>query len=73
MAQQPTAASALYPHLKSGTPEPVQRQHGHDNSIAQTMYPRPPTRPTNPHREALLRHLKEANANIEARQRERGR
>ena len=60
MAQQPTAAGALYPNLKSGTPEPVQRRHGHDNGIAQTMYPRPKAQPPNPARESLRRHLQEA-------------
>ena len=36
--QPPTAALSLYPHLKSGVPEPVQR-HDHTGSIADAMYP----------------------------------
>lgn len=74
MAQQPTAAGALYPHLKSGTPE--RRPERNTSSIGEAMWPTlgpQPKPPTNPYRELLLRGLKEANANIDARQRERGR
>jgi hypothetical protein len=36
----PSAAQALYPHLKAGTPEPVQ-QRRKPNSLAEAMWPRP--------------------------------
>jgi hypothetical protein len=60
-------------HLKSATPE---RRPERNQSIAETMWPTlgpQPKPPTNPYRESLLRGLKEANANIDARRRERGR
>lgn len=74
MAQQPTAASALFPNLKSSTPSIVERRH-EPASVADAMYAHlnpPPPKPENPNRESLRRHLQEAVENIE-RQRERGR
>lgn len=69
MAQQPTAAAAIFPHLKIGTPE---RRPERNQSIAETMWPTlgpQPKPPTNPYRESLLRGLRELNARIDARQR----
>jgi hypothetical protein len=37
--REPTAAQALYPHLRQGTPEPV-NQRRIPNSVADAMYPR---------------------------------
>jgi hypothetical protein len=54
MTQQPTAAGALYPHLKSGTPQRPQRRAA--QSISEAMFPnlarapkpRPPEHPLLP-------------------------
>jgi len=35
---EPTAAAALYPHLKTGTPDVVQRPKRNEN-VAQAMWP----------------------------------
>jgi hypothetical protein len=67
----PSAAQALYGHLKTGTPDVVERRR-ELSSVADAMYshlrPPPPT-PTNPYRESLLRGLRELNAKIDARMR----
>jgi hypothetical protein len=69
MPDRPSAAASIYPHLKTAMPvERVQRNTG---SLGEAMYPRP--QPPNPYREALLRHLKEANASIDARLQREGR
>jgi hypothetical protein len=34
--REPTAAQALYPHLRQGTPEPVSQRQS--KSLAETMY-----------------------------------
>jgi hypothetical protein len=61
MAQpKPSAAGALYPHLRSAAREPsTQRQ---PKSLADAMYPRPQAKPPNPYRDLLLRNLRELNA-----------
>jgi hypothetical protein len=46
-----SAAAALYPHLKSGTPDVV--QHGRRDSVADAMYPRPKPPPKNPYLEPM--------------------
>ena len=71
MVQQPTAAEALYGHLpRAERPERTRPQ----SSLADALYPRPKPKPSDPYRESLLRHLKEANAAIDARlAKERGR
>ena len=70
MPQHPTAAEALYPNLKSDERSEQQRP---ESSLAEAMYPRPQVKPSNPQRELLLRHLKEANAAIDARLQREGR
>jgi hypothetical protein len=51
MRRPPTAAEALFPHLKSGTPDVVQqRQRG---TIADAMYPRPKPPLKNPYLEGM--------------------
>jgi hypothetical protein len=65
MAQQPRAAGALYPHLKSGTPE---RRPERNQSIGQAMWPTlgpQPQPPINPARENLLRNLRELNSRLQ--------
>jgi hypothetical protein len=48
MAQrEPSAAQALYGHLKSGAREPIERRQG--GSIAEVMYPRPKPPLRNPY------------------------
>jgi hypothetical protein len=47
MPQLPSAAQSLYPHLKSGAREPVERRQG--GSIAEVMYPRPKPPLRNPY------------------------
>jgi hypothetical protein len=52
MAQRgPSAAQALYGHLKSGAREPVQRRQG--GSIAEALYPRPKLPLKNPYLEPM--------------------
>lgn len=59
----------LWPQLPTSTPTEVEQRRA--GSLAQAMYgPRPQTKPTNPHRESLLRGLRELNARIDARRRE---
>jgi hypothetical protein len=62
-----SAAGQIWPHLRQGTPEPVEQQQREPNSVAAAMYPRPAKPPSNPYRESLLRGLKELNAKIDAR------
>jgi hypothetical protein len=52
MTRPPTAAAALYPHLKSGTPDVVQRR-SEPASVAAAMYPRPRPKPKNPYLEPM--------------------
>jgi hypothetical protein len=56
MTNPPTSAAAsLYPHLKSGTPEPVQ-QRPQSGSIADAVYAHlrpPPPKPPNPYLERV--------------------
>jgi hypothetical protein len=63
MTQQPTAAGALYPHLKSGTPDVVERRR-EPNSVADAVYSH--LRPTPPrpawqerYRQSLLDGLRQ--------------
>jgi hypothetical protein len=63
MAQR-NAAGQIWPNLQSDEQPKQQRAQ---SSLASAMYPRPQAKPPNPHRESLLRHLKEANAAIDAR------
>jgi hypothetical protein len=68
MPNPPSAAASIYPHLKSDEP-PKQAQRA-QQSLSAAMWPSlgpQPKPPTNPHRESLLRHLREANAAIDAR------
>jgi hypothetical protein len=69
MAREPTAAQALFPHLRQGTPDPVEQQRP-ASSLAQSMFsslaPKPKP-PPNYSRESLLRNLRELNAKIDAR------
>ena len=52
MAQrEPSAAQALYGHLKSGAREPVERRH--DGSLAEAMYQRQKPPLKNPYLEAM--------------------
>jgi hypothetical protein len=44
---KPSAAQALYGHLKSGAREPIERRQG--GSLAEVMYPRPEPPPKNPY------------------------
>jgi len=46
--REPSAAEALFGHLKSGTPEIVQ-QRQQPASVADAMYPRPKPAPKNPY------------------------
>jgi hypothetical protein len=46
-----SAAQSLYPHLKSGTPDPVERRQG--GSIAEALYPRPKPPLRNPYLESM--------------------
>jgi hypothetical protein len=66
---RPSAAEALYGHLKSQVPErPAQRPAG--GSVADAMWPNlapKPKPPPNPDRERLLRGLRELNARLGAR------
>ena len=73
--REPSAAQALYGHLKSGTPE---RRPERNQSVGQTMWPSlgpkdQPKPPTNSSRESLLRGLRELNAKIDARLQREGR
>ena len=67
MATAPGAAAALYPHLQTGTPE---RRPERNQSIGQAMWPTlgPQPKPSTAS-ESLRRHLQEAVANIDKRQR----
>jgi hypothetical protein len=72
MASEPSAAQALYGHLKS-TERPTQPRP--NNSLAEAMYsalvPKPPP-PSSPDRDSLLRHLRQLNARIDARLKREG-
>jgi hypothetical protein len=61
--QRPSAAAALYPHLRrDDPPQPPRAQR------LATLFPRPQTKPpSNPGRESLLRHLRELNRRIDER------
>jgi hypothetical protein len=50
MTRPPSAAAALYPGLKTGTPDPVQRRERNE-SVASAMYPRPKPPLKNPYLE----------------------
>jgi hypothetical protein len=63
---RPSAAQALYGHLKSGMRDVVERRD-QPTSIADALYPRPQPAPTNWHRELLLKHLRELNMRNEGR------
>jgi hypothetical protein len=52
MTRLPSAAAALYPHLKSGTPDVVQRRP-EPASVAAAMYPRPKPPLRNPYLEPM--------------------
>jgi hypothetical protein len=71
--REPTAAQALWGHLRQGTPDPLQRSEGQRNeSVAQAMYPQhnsrsaqsKPARESGGYddRESLLRNLRAINA-----------
>jgi hypothetical protein len=67
MAQQPTAAGAIFPHLKSSTPSIVERRH-EPASVADAMYAHlkpPPPKPANAYRESLIRNLRETVARLQ--------
>jgi hypothetical protein len=51
MATVPSAAQALYGHLKSGAREPVERRQS--SSLAETMYQRPKPPLKNPYLEPM--------------------
>jgi hypothetical protein len=62
-----SAAEALFPHLKSQTPQEraVRQPLRTSNPIAQAMWPSlapPKPQPRNYYRESLLRNLREINA-----------
>jgi hypothetical protein len=65
--REPSAAAALYPHLPSAE-RPDAKWVGRERTpFAQSMYPRPQTRPPNPYRESLLRGLRETSAKLRRR------
>jgi hypothetical protein len=72
--RRPNAADAIYGHLRPAVPERPTPAHGVSGTTS--LYPTPvpkPKPPSDPHRDALLRHLHEANAAADARlRRERG-
>jgi hypothetical protein len=49
--REPTAAQALYGHLKSGAREPIERRQG--GSLAEAMYQRPKPPLKNPYLEPM--------------------
>ena len=68
MTRPPSAAAALYPHLKTGTPPVFTHTRefnlGVTADIASAMFGhlRPPApKPPNPYRESLLRSLRAIN------------
>jgi hypothetical protein len=63
----------LWSHLPSQARELAPWAKRERTEIADAMFPRPKPKPPNPHRESLLRNLRELNARFDARQRERGR
>jgi hypothetical protein len=63
--EPPSAAAALYPHLKAGTPSEVEPRR--TPTLAEAMYPRPKPPTPNPYREILLRNLRELNADLRRR------
>jgi hypothetical protein len=85
MPKPPSAAAALYPHLRQGTPNEVERRRA-PNSIGEAMWPSL-SREAKAHdaaqarwdewrkreRDSLLRHLRDANARIDERLRREGR
>jgi hypothetical protein len=71
--REPTAAGQIWPHLRQGTPEPVEQQQRNE-SVASAMWPSRNAQPKSPQhsdRDSLLRGLKELNAKIDARLRGR--
>jgi hypothetical protein len=52
MTRPPSAAASLYPHLKSGTRDVVQRRH-EPASVADALYPRPKPPLKNPYLEPM--------------------
>ena len=67
-ARPPSAAASIYPHLKSGTPDVVERRQ--QGSIADALFPhlKPPApKPSNPDRDSLLRNLRELRQRMEQR------
>jgi hypothetical protein len=50
--REPSAAQALYGHLKSGAREPLERRQS-GGSIAEALYPRPKPAPKNPYLEPM--------------------
>jgi hypothetical protein len=70
-----SAAQSLYPHLKSGARDVVERRD-QPASVADALYPRPQAKSpssSNWHRDLLLKHLRELNAKIDARLAREGR
>jgi hypothetical protein len=60
----------LYSHLRSGAREVADwAKREQRTEIADALFPRSKPKPANPARESLRRHLQEAVANIDARQR----
>jgi hypothetical protein len=61
MADRPSAAAALYPHLISGKPAEPERRHQATSPLAASMYPNhvpkppPPTPRPRPTREEIYR------------------
>jgi len=72
--REPSAAAALFRHLKSATPTPDVVKRRAPASVADALYPTPqqPTPQRSPESERLLRNLKELNARIDARLRREG-
>ena len=64
---QPNPAQTIWPHLAKGEVERVEQVREQASPLAQAMYPRKQTRPSNPYREILLRSLRELNADLRRR------
>ena len=61
MKREPTAAEALYGHLPHQS-DYVAKGEREASTLAQSMWPKPKPKPTNPQRDLLLKNLREHNA-----------